>query len=333
MSRVEEDRDAARLAAKLAETRRTEEAQKKKKADENNNFSKLMQGAKKEAQVKQEGNLARSAIAQLLESAEAQHAGEAKQTEKGAQTAQEQSAFKGKLGAKQQDANVQQNKRSEGQQVQSGRSDAQQSTAQTANSRQADQSANTKGAQSRGADAKVNSERLEDRKEASDANSSNATQGAGGARGEKGDIKADADKGGGQQGGGDKGKDGGAAAANPGFRFNPALMAPVSIAKTKEASGSERLRKVANEVAQKIVDKVRIGTNAMGKTEFQIDLRSDVLSGLSVKVSAHNGKISAVFQGSDKDVLKMIEEQGEALKAALGARGLSLEDFKIESRG
>jgi hypothetical protein len=119
----------------------------------------------------------------------------------------------------------------------------------------------------------------------------------------------------------------------PGFRFNPALQAPVPVAKTKEASGSERLRKVANELAQKIVEKVRIGTNAAGKTEFQIDLKGDVLAGLSVKVSAKNGKISAVFSGSNKDILKMIEEQGEALKAALGARGLTLEDFKTEDRG
>ncbi|MBL8916488.1 MAG: flagellar hook-length control protein FliK [Archangium sp.] len=333
MSRVEDDRDAARMAAKLAEAKRTEEAQKNKKATENNAFSKLMQGQKKEAAQAQEGNLARSAIAQLLEQAETQHAGEARHTqEKGAQGTQQESAFKGKLGTKQQESNVQQKTRNEGQQVQSGRSDAQQSTAQTANSRQADQSGNSKAAQSRGADSKANVERLEERKEASDANSSNATQGASGARGEKGDIKADADKGGGQQGGGDKGKDGNSAAANPGFRFNPALMQPVPVSKTKEASGSDRLRKVANEVAQKIVDKVRVGTNAMGRSEFQIDLKSDVLSGLSVKVSAHNGKISAVFQGSDKDVLKMIEEQGEALKAALGARGLSLEDFKIEAR-
>jgi hypothetical protein len=40
-----------------------------------------------------------------------------------------------------------------------------------------------------------------------------------------------------------------------------------------------------------------------------------------------------VFSGSDKDVLKLIEEQGEALKAALGARGLTLEDFKTENTG
>ncbi|MEW5739332.1 MAG: flagellar hook-length control protein FliK, partial [Myxococcota bacterium] len=125
-------------------------------------------------------------------------------------------------------------------------------------------------------------------------------------------------------------KDG--AGVAPGFRFNPALMAPVPVAKQKEATGSERLRKVANELAQKIVERVRVGTNAAGKVEFQVDLRSDVLAGLSVKVSANNGKISAVFQGSDKDVLKMIEEHEDALKEALKARGLSLEDFKIEAR-
>lgn len=90
------------------------------------------------------------------------------------------------------------------------------------------------------------------------------------------------------------------------MRFNPALMAPAPIAKQREASGSDRLRKVANELAQKIVERVRVGTNSAGKVEFQVDLRGDVLAGLSVKVSAHNGKISAV-SGSDRDVLKMIE--------------------------
>jgi hypothetical protein len=330
MSRVDDDRDAARVAARLAEAKRNEESQKNKKAAENNAFSKLVQGQKKEAQVRQDHNLARSAIAQLLEAAETGHADAAKQADRGAQGTQQESAFKSKLGVKDQEGQVHQNNRAEGEHVGQSRAEGEQSTNQTASSRQADQSSNTRGAQSRGADAKVSRERLEERKEAGE--SPTGTQSSG-ARGEKGDLKTDTDKGGGQHQGGSKdGKDG-AASANPGFRFNPALMAPVPVAKTKEASGSERLRKVANEVAQKIVDRVRIGTNAAGKMEFQIDLKSDVLSGLSVKVSARNGKISAVFQGSDKDVLKMIEEQGEALKAALGARGLSLEDFKIEARG
>ncbi len=333
MSRVDDDRDAARVAARMAEAKRNDEAQKGKKAAENNAFSKLVQGQKQEAHVAQGSSLARSAIAQLIEAAEAGHADEAKHLDKGSQGTQQESAFKSKLGVKGQEQKTQQNTRTDGEHSQHTKLESDQGTAQTSSSRQTDQSSAAKSTQGRGSDAKVSREKIDERKEAGESSSTSAAAGgASGARGEKGDLKTDTDKGG-QQGGGQKdGKDS-PAAANPGFRFNPALMAPVPVAKTKEASGSDRLRKVANEVAQKIVDKVRIGTNAMGKTEFQIDLRSDVLSGLSVKVSAHNGKISAVFQGSDKDVLKMIEEQGEALKAALGARGLTLENFKIEAKG
>lgn len=333
MSRVEDDRDAARVAARLAEAKRAEESQRNKKAAENNAFSKLVQGQKKEAQQAQESNLARSAIAQLLEAAEAGQTELAQAAEKGQEGKTQESAFKSKLGEKGQDAKRTTHSRTESRQGDKLKAAEDQGQAQTTAGRSADQASNTKGAESRKADAKTSTERLEERKEASEsASSSSSSAAAGSAKGEKGDLKTDADKGGGQQGGGEK-KDGNAAAANPGFRFNPALMAPVPVAKTKEASGSERLRKVAAEVAQKIVERVRVGTNAAGKVEFQIDLRSDVLSGLSVKISAHNGKIKAVFQGNDKDVLKLIEEQREALTAALGQRGLSLEDFKIEARG
>jgi hypothetical protein len=37
-----------------------------------------------------------------------------------------------------------------------------------------------------------------------------------------------------------------------------------------------------------------------------------------------------VFQGSDKDVLKMLSDQSEALKVALTGRGLTLDQFKVE---
>src|SRR5205823_10176436 len=115
---------------------------------------------------------------------------------------------------------------------------------------------------------------------------------------EKGGLKTDADKGGGGQGkdqGGDKKGD-----VPQGFRFNPALMAPVPVAKKNETAGSDRLRRIATEIAQKIVERVRVGTNALGNAEFQIDLRNDVLGGMSVKISAKNGKISAVFSGKDR---------------------------------
>jgi hypothetical protein len=109
-------------------------------------------------------------------------------------------------------------------------------------------------------------------------------------------------------------------------------MAPVPVAQKNTTTGSDRLRRIATEIAQKIVERVRVGTNAAGNAEFQIDLRSNVLSGLQVKVSAKNGRISAVFSGSDKDVLKMLEEHEESLKGALQSRGLMLERFKVEAK-
>ena len=329
MSRVEDDREAARSAARMQEARRTEETQRNKKASENAAFSKLMQGSKKEQAVAQETNLAKSAIAQMLEAAEAGQTEEAAHLEHAGENVHQESAFKSKLGVKGQEHKSLQGAKREGESAVETKLKSDQGTAEAGQSRQSDQTGTARSAQGRSGDAKVSRERIESKKEGR-GEGEPATVGGVGAKGDKGDVKTDADKGGGQ--GGQNKDDKSGASANPGFRFNPALMAPVPVAKAKEASGSDRLRKVANELAQKIVERVRVGTNAMGKMEFQIDLRSDVLSGLSVKISAKNGKISAVFSGSDKDVLKMLEEQKDALTAALGTRGLTLEDLKIEAR-
>jgi len=327
MSRVD-DRDAERAAARLQEAKRQDDAQKTKKLNENSAFKKLVGSQQQQAQAgqaqrqqaaQQEGGLAKSAIAELLGHADAEKMGDTSR--------QEASSFKSRLGESQQGERVQTSSRQEGEVSGQVREQSSQSTGQSNEAAKGDRTTGARSSEAHKSESAASSERAEERGEAS---SSSGNAAAGGARGEKGGVKTDADKGGGQQGQKD-GKDG-AQMANPGFRFNPALMAPVSVAKTKEASGSERLRKVANELAQKIVERVRIGTNAAGKMEFQVDLKDDVLAGLSLKISAHNGKIKAVFQGSDKDVLKMIEEQGESLKKALGARGLTLEDMKFEAR-
>jgi hypothetical protein len=326
MSRVEDDREAGRVTARLAEQKRADEAQKTKKANENHAFSKLVVKAKAETQQAHEQSAAKGAIAQLLEEAEAGKAELEHLGERLGEGEQQQSAFRSKLGQKATGERVKQSNRNEGEAVSQGRVSDEQSNAALGQSRSADGSSAARSSEGRRGDSRVSGEAIDERKEASDA----ASLGRAGKSG-KGELKTDADKGGGQ-GGGSGGKDHKEGAASPNFRFNPALMAPVPVAKAKETSGSERLRKVANELAQKIVERVRVGTNALGRMEFQVDLRNDVLSGLTVKVSAHNGKIKAVFSGRDRDVLKMIEEQGEALKSALGARGLTLEEFKTEAR-
>ncbi len=335
MSRVDEEREHARVEQRLAEAKRTTEAKKTERVANDAGFSKRVANQQnesvktsKQAQAKQE-SAGRSAVAQLLHESEAStsaHADEARMREGQRQEGASASAKHTAQGRQASQSATAQRASQKGQQTQISDDHEHSSAAQ---GRANDLGAVGRASDGRKVDAKVQREMLSERGSGADAKSDGAaSEGASGAHGEKGDLKADADKGGQSGGGGDK-KDQG---AGPALRFNPALMAPVGVAVPKQVSGSERLRKLAAEMAQKIVERVRIGTNQAGKVEFQIDLRSDVLSGLSVKVSSNNGKIKATFTGSNKEVLKLIEEQGEALKSALAARGLTLEDFKVERR-
>jgi hypothetical protein len=307
MSRVDDDREAARLAERIQQEKKLAEGQAKKRQEGASAFQKLMQQPQEQARTQPQpqtqqpkGGLARSVLAQAL---------------------QQGKTF--------------------GERVQQGPTPPNGAPAQGANpsptaNGQAAAQASGRGASearvgSRAADAR------EDRRTAElrDKDMSKAESALGQVNSERGAaIRADADAGGGKGSGGGGGKDkkeGGSEAAAAGFRFNPALMAPVPVAKPKDMAGSERLRAMANEIAQKIVDRVRVGTNAAGNAEFQIDLRSDVLNGLSIKVSARNGKISATFSGSNREVLKMLEEHSEGLRGALGGRGLRLENLRFEA--
>ncbi|MFT3838017.1 MAG: flagellar hook-length control protein FliK [Myxococcaceae bacterium] len=342
MSRVEDEREAARAAERLMQQKRAEEAKKQSRAQEGNAFSKLVQSAQADAKSQvnqnqgkfaklaqaQQQTSAKGAIAKLLE--QAHTSDETAHAAQGAADATrgEQSQASLKQGAASMQSRVKEYASGAERQTDSVHEADHHADEQLNLEKAADSGSASAMSASRGSDAKAYNSKLDQRKADSDA-AKKGIAGAGNARAEKGDLKTDTDKGG---GGGSKDNKGGDPAAAS-FRFNPALMAPVAVAKANPNQGSDRLRRIATEIAQKIVEKVRVGTNAAGKMEFQIDFRQDVLSGLSVKVSAKNGKISAVFSGSDKEVLKMLEEQAEGLKGALTARGLSLEAFKVEAKG
>jgi hypothetical protein len=148
-----------------------------------------------------------------------------------------------------------------------------------------------------------------------------------------GDLRGDAEGGDGNgSGSGADERERPTAQPTPGLRFNPALLAPVPVAMKKETGRSEPLRALAAEIAERIVDRVRVGTNAAGMAEFQIELRSDVLTGLSIRISAGAGIIRASFSGTDREVLKLLRNNAEALKHALAGRGLTLGELRIEER-
>jgi hypothetical protein len=299
MSRVEDDRQAQRAAERIAQEKRLQESKSKQRQEGPTAFSKLVQQQQapqaraQQPQQQPQQSLGKSVLARLTQEAQTN---------------------------KKQDENVRQSSTSEGQRTSEGRQTDSAQASQLGEGRHVDRDVSDARIESRSEESRSSDEALDERK--------GAEGGAHASKG-KGALKTDADGGGGK-GSGDK-KEGNPEMA-AGFRFNPALMAPVPVAKPKPNTGSERLRQIANEIAQKIVERVRVGTNAAGNAEFQIDLRNDVLSGLSIKLSAKNGKISAVFSGRDKDVLKMLEEQKEALATALKGRGLTLEDLRVEAK-
>jgi hypothetical protein len=305
MSRVDEDRQADQITQRLLQEKQRAESKNKQLKEGANAFSKLVgQSQTTQAQTQQKQETKQSLAQQVLARVTKDTTGAEVRQQEGSnarQTGQRQET--GKAHGRQEAKNVDERVHTES----SGE------TERMTESHEADSDSKAEG------DAKADER-------------SSALRNAGRSA-MKGQLKSDADSGGSQSGGQSKdNKQGGEAAAAAGFRFNPALMAPVPVAKPKPGAGSERMRAIANEIAQKIVERVRVGTNGAGAAEFQIDLRSNVLSGLSIKLSAKNGKIQAVFSGSDRDVLKMIEEQSEGLKTALQGRGLKLETLKFEAR-
>jgi hypothetical protein len=304
MSRVEDDRQAERAAELKAQEKRLQEAKAKQRQDGASSFSKLVQQQKAAQAAQQQKppqtppqSLGTSVRARLQEGKGGDVRGGQRQTGK-----------------------------SEAEALAEGRKS---DLAQGELEPQGRQGVLRSRVESRAADTRMADETLQRRGEESEQSNESAASGAQASRG-KGPIRADADGGG--KGGGEDGKDKKDGELAAGFRFNPALMAPVPVAQPKPSTGSERMRAIANEIAQKIVERVRVGTNAAGNAEFQIELRGDVLSGLSIKLTAKNGKIQAVFSGKDRDVLKMIEGQREGLKNALAGKGLTLEDMRVEAR-
>lgn len=310
MSRIDDDSAARRAAERLALQKRTDEQKAQRTQQESSAFSKLMQQGKQQAQAQSQtqqqaprpGSLAHQVLA------EATRAELSSGSQVSDQNPLRKSAFQELMAPQEQGATTQ---------GQLG--EMLQTEARGAESTQ----------RGRTEDARGGDERLEER----GAEHGKTSDVLAGRRG--GELRTSGDKGQSGQGGGsqDGKKDSGAdKAGGAAFRFNPALMAPVGIAKPKDIPSSDRLRQIASEIAQKIVERVRVGTNAVGASEFQIDLRSNVLSGLSIKLSAQNGKIKATFSGNNREVLKLLGEHAGALKEALGKRGLTLEDLRIEEK-
>ncbi|MGQ0505229.1 MAG: flagellar hook-length control protein FliK [Myxococcaceae bacterium] len=316
MSRIDDDHQAQRAAERVALDKRNRELRAKEGQARSVAFQQLVGQQKAEkGQSQQALNKAQETYQQVFKEGYGSVVGkameDARKTQQSATTHKSQERGQLERSALQ------------------GRQAAQSAQSSAAQGRTSDARAGEGAASSRQSDGAQSRERLVERREEGLASSSAQGQQSSG-RGDTGDLRVGQQgqgKGQGGEQGGNKDAD-----AQMGFRLNPALMAPAPLAQPKDAGASARFRALANEIAQKIVERVRVGTNAAGHAEFQIDLRSNVLSGLSINISGSNGKIRATFSGSDRKVLKMLRDQSDGLKSALAGRGLTLEELKIEEK-
>lgn len=308
MSRVDDDFQARKLVEQLALKKANEEKQAQKKQGESVFASRLTQSKPQQAQAevrKESRSVAQEAFDRLMAKA-------GKGTSAEAQTARERPQM---MGGRLQQAEQQKTQHT-------SQDDASRLTRQGQQQEVKQESSRETRTQhdERGKSLQQSSERSA---LAADGKAAGLRAEGDGDRGGQGGSDSQREQGGGQ-------KDGSLAAAS--FRFNPALMAPTPVAQPRETSNSDRLRAIANEIAQKIVERVRVGTNKAGASEFQIDLRGNVLGGLSIKISARNGKINAAFQGADREVMKLLRSNTEQLRTTLTGRGLTLGDVSFEDR-
>ncbi|MEW6605875.1 MAG: hypothetical protein AB1414_00295 [bacterium] len=80
----------------------------------------------------------------------------------------------------------------------------------------------------------------------------------------------------------------------------------------------------------KIVQSVRVGTNELGRTEFQFDLKTEILGGLKLKISnSQEGKVSISFITNSDDIQNLIESNKTLLENNFIKRGLMIEQIFI----
>lgn len=131
-----------------------------------------------------------------------------------------------------------------------------------------------------------------------------------------------------------QGGDGGSKDSGAGGDKLPGQGAPMTQAQAQQVQTAQKTEGAAGarlppDVLQSIVDKVFVGMNKAGLSEFHIQFKDDVLAGSSLKVSAKDGKVSATFTTTNANVKRLIESSEGELARAFGNKGMSLERLEV----
>ena len=89
---------------------------------------------------------------------------------------------------------------------------------------------------------------------------------------------------------------------------------------------------IPENILQEIVNRVFVGASTEGLTQFHIEFKEDILGGLRLEISAKDGKISAKFITSDKNIGRLLKASEGQLSRAFGYKGMSLDRLDVETR-
>jgi len=80
---------------------------------------------------------------------------------------------------------------------------------------------------------------------------------------------------------------------------------------------------------QDLVREVAVVVNAPGQQQVHIELNSNVLKGLHIRIDRQDGAVAIQFQSSSDEVASLLAKNVSALSDALLDRGVTLQDIRI----
>ncbi len=84
---------------------------------------------------------------------------------------------------------------------------------------------------------------------------------------------------------------------------------------------------------QQLVHEITVGVNAAGNQQVSIELNSNVLKGLHIRIERQQGAVSIQFQSTSDQVSSLLSNNLDALSEGLADRGVSVSNIRITGAG
>lgn len=111
----------------------------------------------------------------------------------------------------------------------------------------------------------------------------------------------------------------------------PSLMGdPESLQNLMDAPTVEEKHLVAiPPELQQLVREISVVVNAPGQQQVNIEMNSNVLKGLHIRIDRQDGAVAIQFQSSSDEIARLLTKNVDALADALNERGVTLRDIRI----